>query len=1022
MRRYGAFLSLLLVGFFAASLSAIQSSAAPREDPQIQFTRVVFGALSQGDSSRVSSLIKENPYRIESVINVLLTQASGPSSTAEIENAARNLARIADSTLENREFLATVLLHIEGGETAKQKRLDHERLYGEAVEKLQQEKLPEAKSRVDKALQLASTLAQPFLSSRSLRLRAHIEKRLGDLENAIQDLNRAIALDRPRGAKLDLLANLLLLAEIKSMEGDLEIAVTATIEAVDLAPLVGEPFRLPQLLLQLSYLHARRGNREESTRAIDMAHESAEERNDINGLASVLGAKASLATTCGDYTAAIRAYLLARTLHQDLGDRENETSTLIHLGGLYSEIGRFIDAEDVLKEASERLQDPGHPSLALLLGRTRSSLGLTFLDQGKTKQALSQFDLAEQEHRRSGDEVWAMETKRHRAYAYLEQGRHEEARSEYRTILSNPRTPALARALSRTGIGTSFEMEGKATEALAAYQAALIEPHPFPEGSWRARYGVGRIHEARGETSRAKDAYLAALKELDTLQRWLPGTADRQTYLGDAKGLHRRASRLLAKAGENNASFVEAEAGKARLLLEMQGHSGLLSPAPLASPAREKRQKTEADLVFLERQLRVEPTFNSSSTSTSKGLEEKLKSVRIEHQQALLAAQMESSWAQELQGRALDVSLESVQQALPPDAALIEYLIGSEGSAAWVLTRRTARFINLGANEAAVTGWIDRIYRPIELLAAKETDIANLGFDARAAGLLHATLVKPLLASIGKSTLLYIVPDGPLLRLPFSLLVSAHKKQPVRPGELYAHHHGCRFLIEDFAISYLPTAGILLSKKSPGSSRGNTGVVIASPDPLPPGAKHLAAALSEARAVAKETGASMFTLGKATETRAKEALSNAPWIHLATHGFLSDRRPLYSRIALAPGPDDDGWLHAFEVERLKLTSRLVILSACETAEAAERTSGWLGLSRSFLLAGATSVVASFWVVDDEATRWLFPRFHRELANGLAPAMALQRAQVEILRNKRRGSLHFVHPFFWAGFIAMSSDH
>jgi CHAT domain-containing protein len=103
-----------------------------------------------------------------------------------------------------------------------------------------------------------------------------------------------------------------------------------------------------------------------------------------------------------------------------------------------------------------------------------------------------------------------------------------------------------------------------------------------------------------------------------------------------------------------------------------------------------------------------------------------------------------------------------------------------------------------------------------------------------------------------------------------------------------------------------------------------------------------------------------------------------------------------------------------EVFDLELDGQLVVLSACQTAvgsgSRADVPPGdeWVGLLQAFLQAGAGSVVASLWAVEDDATAEVMTRFHGAIASGAPAATALAHA----LRDPDTA-----HPFYWAAFIA-----
>src|SRR5207253_2863285 len=111
-------------------------------------------------------------------------------------------------------------------------------------------------------------------------------------------------------------------------------------------------------------------------------------------------------------------------------------------------------------------------------------------------------------------------------------------------------------------------------------------------------------------------------------------------------------------------------------------------------------------------------------------------------------------------------------------------------------------------------------------------------------------------------------------------------------------------------------------------------------------------------------------------------------VHLATHGFVTERRGdvlgglvLASDPDHATGTDDDGLLQLFEIYGMRLDAELVVLSACETARGPRVASeGVFALSRGFLTAGARRVVASLWSVNDVSTAELMGEMFRRLAH------------------------------------------
>jgi CHAT domain-containing protein/tetratricopeptide (TPR) repeat protein len=189
------------------------------------------------------------------------------------------------------------------------------------------------------------------------------------------------------------------------------------------------------------------------------------------------------------------------------------------------------------------------------------------------------------------------------------------------------------------------------------------------------------------------------------------------------------------------------------------------------------------------------------------------------------------------------------------------------------------------------------------------------------------------------------------------------------------------------------------------------------------------------------------------------------YLHLATHGFFAAERfksalgrntqptvagielrgnqtvagyhpGLLSGLALAganvPTPDDDGILTAEEVATLDLSgTELAVLSACETGLGqVAGGEGLLGLQRAFHAAGARTVIASLWKVDDAATRDIMERFYDNLWNKqMEKLAALREAQLWMLRTRGARGLTLaggkpldgrLPPYFWGAFV-LSGD-
>ena len=152
-------------------------------------------------------------------------------------------------------------------------------------------------------------------------------------------------------------------------------------------------------------------------------------------------------------------------------------------------------------------------------------------------------------------------------------------------------------------------------------------------------------------------------------------------------------------------------------------------------------------------------------------------------------------------------------------------------------------------------------------------------------------------------------------------------------------------------------------------------------------------------------------------------------VYFATHGLVAGDLAKFAKAKAEPAlvmtiPDnptalDDGLLQASEIAELKLNADWVVLSACNTATSdsigAEALSS---LARSFLYAGARSIIASHWDVLDGTTSKLMTGMFT-IAKGnpkLTHGQALQQAMLKMIADARNDDE--AHPRAWAPFAVI----
>jgi CHAT domain-containing protein len=380
--------------------------------------------------------------------------------------------------------------------------------------------------------------------------------------------------------------------------------------------------------------------------------------------------------------------------------------------------------------------------------------------------------------------------------------------------------------------------------------------------------------------------------------------------------------------------------------------------------------------------------------------------------------------------------LKQLQNQLGDGESVIEFNLGEERSFVWLISRGTVGFEILpgrGEIEGKVQQYLNDLSTPptnlhLQLRLAKQRAMAQELF----------TMLFGKLSSQLASYKLIVIPDGLLNHVPYESL-----------------SHNGRYLIEDHEITYLPSASLieLLRQPPPGSASEHDGQLdlLAFGDPVfqqrskTSLSRNLPASSAKIEKQAGDWETSNLSrlprtrdeveyiaslipkererlyLGKDSTEKAfkQETLNKYRWIHLATHSLIDERNPGRSAVVLARDGDndEDGFLRATEIADLDLNCDLVVLSACETGWGRLSSGeGVIGLSRSFFIAGARSVVVSQWAVSDISTAQLMKDFYQQLVNHAAKPSALREARLRMLN----GGSETRHPYYWAPFVIIGA--
>lgn len=539
------------------------------------------------------------------------------------------------------------------------------------------------------------------------------------------------------------------------------------------------------------------------------------------------------------------------------------------------------------------------------------------------------------------------------------------------------------------------ELRGDLRTAEEAARQARLEAIRLPPSNLEAIAieRLGHIAELRGRWKEAEHHYREAIDHHEVrrarlgLQDW---TAQSQ---GDIEGAYRGLARSLFALGEPEEAFWTLDRTRARYLRDLQHHFEVRSR--LSTQEKEKADSLQSALESARFSL-LRPGLTGAERATVtfsvSALQEKLDSLTKVKPISTPSVTMDE----------LQSSLHASGQTL------LSYFVDSKGSVVFVV--RPDTFVTVPLNVTPLS--IETLMASIGSPWNDSSTSVDPAFRLDVLNTLYGEVVSPLAHWIEESPSLIVIPDGPLAGLPFGMMISA-------PSTTY---EDAPYLIRDRAITTELAAALVVDSVRVSSQEESPLDLLAfgrsqfgrftwngrAMQDLP----HVQ---EEIREISKGITHSLIAIDEgATESELEKHLTHAKIIHLASHAETDPILPLYSRIALWGGNNDDGILHLYELQSHALPANLVVLSGCSTARGTRQAGeGMIGLQYAVRSAGAQASLATLWPVDDEATVEIMKVFYDGLKRGLPKDVALQKAQLLYLDTNTGLE---ASPFFWAAAI------
>ncbi len=663
----------------------------------------------------------------------------------------------------------------------------------------------------------------------------------------------------------------------------------------------------------------------------------------------------------GQYAKALKFYQQAIAIFKQVGDKSpnhleriSEGTTLTYIGGLYKSLAEYPKALRFLEQGLTITKEV----------RNRSGEGVALRNIGEVYDDLQQYpkaisflqpalEIAKLESDRFEEATALLSLGR----VYNNQGQQAKALKSYQQVLTISQKLGYRRIEGATlhEMAIVYQNLKQYPKALKLYQQVLAitieEQDPPAEALTRTSFGSTLL-----ETNQATAAAKMLLTAINIWESLRPGLTDvyKVSIFETQAKTYRQLQQALIAQGKINSALEIAERGRSQAFVELL--TSRLSP-------NSKNPPTIKPLTIDQIQL----------------IAKKEKATLVEY--SIVSNKLLYIWVIQPTGA---VAFKQVNLTSTP---LIE------------LVRSSRQSLGLRGRGVPTNANIDAVPQISKLKQ------------------LHKVLIEPIakLLPADPNQRVIFIPQNELFLVPFPALKDQNDK----------------YLIEKHSILTAPAIQVLqlTSQKRErlgggmfASLQGKDALVVGNPTmpsiitksgekakqlPTLPGAE------VEAVEVAKLLKTKAMTGKVATKASILQQMKKARIIHLATHGLLDDFKGLGvpGAIALAPdntGQINDGLLTADEILNLNLNAVLVVLSACDTGEGRITGDGVVGLSRSLISAGASSVIVSLWAVSDDSTEFLMTRFYENLRQNPDQATALRNAMLTTMKQYSR-------PLDWAAF-------
>ena len=693
----------------------------------------------------------------------------------------------------------------------------------------------------------------------------------------------------------------------------------------------------------------------------------------------------------GDYLRAMRLYRVSRVNAEQASDYYHAALCDLDESEMCLELNLTDEAAQLAKRAALRFEQFG---MNYERAKAAVNQGMAASHTGDLKGALRLLRQARRLFENEHNQVWTAIIDLYQAILRYQQGRYPDAQrlsGKAARFLSTSLMHGKA-ALCKLLQAQLLWKAGHADQGRDACRHILahLDPDLAPSLRFHVNFVLGQVEEQLSNWEGAWTAYQDARQEIENLRSRLWGDELKISILKDKLAVYEALvwlSLWRKPAQESNLqeAFLLVCQAKSRSLADQIAFSLLASPRNAGGVGARIRE-IRRNLNCYYRQMELAALLVRSGVPDNLN---RLRKQAREHEDLLVRTMSEMRAAAPdtlIEDNPEPPSLETIRGSIPPDAVLLEYYEVRGVVYVCLVSLEQLRIVPLAP--AA---------RLRDLLRLLQFQLSKFRLGPAYQQKFRGPMLSACLTHLEKLYAELIAPIRPLLTARH-LIIAPHNFLHNLP--FHALRTGDRFLLDEFSISYAPSASVYSLCCSRKSSFRNESLVMGIPDPAAPyidtEVQFAAACLPNAR----------LHLGPdASESALREHGPSSRFIHIATHGLFRSDNPMFSSVRLG-----DSELSLFDLYQLPLSAELVTLSGCSTGlNVVVGGDELVGLMRGLLFAGAQGILVSLWDVHDRSTAEFMMAFYAELKHGRNKAEAVRAAMLQLREQ-------YPHPYFWAPFI------